>query len=115
MNIIDAFQHSDLNGQNLQQIFNEINRIFDTWSNDDPTKFSMKSRISANRWKLSSCDMCINKKSRKKRYLIMKPAYKVSKILSIIQSGAKGQLISNGLFDVLVCTKKPTKIFKDRG
>ena len=27
----------------------------------------------------------------------------------------KGQLISNGLFDVLVCTKKPTKIFKDKG
>ena len=75
----------------------------------------MKSRISANRWKLSSCDMCINKKSSNKIYLIMKPAYKVWKILSIIQSGAKGQLISNGLFDVLVCTKKPTKNFKDRG
>ena len=30
MNIIEAFQHLDLNGQNLQQIFNGINQIFDT-------------------------------------------------------------------------------------
>ena len=35
------------------------------------------------------------------------------KILSIKINCAKGQLISKGLFAVVVSTKKPTKFFKD--